>query len=413
MRKILLFILLYLSIFSLKAQETLNYEGVFDNGLNVKGTARFKYYEGEKGAKIKHGSFRYYVRERNEDSRLNHNFSGEYQHGLKDGSWDYQVKSRNYDKDAEGFYYTKEISLKASYSKGMPNGKWVYNANVSKRKLFRKEGREKWGQQIQVKNIQIILSFNIGILVDTLQIKDRLGDDLIYTLDKKGFMHGQSQIRLNKSLSTCTYQHGLQVKVNTKENEDYNFYLSHKDKPGFCFNLKTISLLSSTNDLYKYLIDNVFNPEYFLFSSIDGDKSVALDRLGRVTKLLIQGATEKSIEACVNKKQQDYISGIYYSFNTIRDKRKSLEKQIKTNQDQSLSGKLVQMKQLEEKSEKYYEVAQQAKKEFRLEILKQNLKAQIGEVPESVRKAKSMDLFLSACLSEVKVLKNAADKLSK
>jgi hypothetical protein len=411
----ILSILTFISIASF-AQKTYSYEGPFVNGLPMKSEVRYSYYLDARGKQVKHGGFRYLVKEKIDDRRLNHNFSGSYANGLKDGDWDYVIKSRNYTVDAQGYYESSEIQLDASYVKGVPHGEWNYYVRLSRRKKEVKNGKTRWLSPELTKDVKIKLHFNHGILVDSLIIKDALSHyNLDIWADNEGFVDGMLQLNMQDKPLQETYQKGVKKNSDEKKNQHLSFYLKHKSNASLCFHLDTSSVLGRKElKIKQYLLDNVFNTDYFLFYRIGGDKAFNLTSKGKIAKLNINGFYTIRVSACITDAQQKILSDIaYYSSKVaLWDKRMAMEVQ-KSPLDKDLKKRSQSMHTHAQYSNKVLKAAQLSRRYFLPQELLNSSRKIIGEVPVSIRDAKDVNAYLLAWLQEAKRVYEVADKLSK
>ena len=270
---ILVFIIISFAGYS---QKTERYSGEYFNGGKIKGTANFAYYLGDKGKKIKHGPFRYSARDKGQTWRFSQNISGEYTNGNKNGNWTYNLNSKEVKRDKNGYFYDITIDMTAEYINGFPNGEWVYDCYINKYKKVMKSGRLRKTASTVSKSVKIVLNWNKGKLVDSLIIIDKLGSNIIASMNEYGVLTNDFTIEGQNINSRITYNKGIESSriLNGKkiDNLEYIAYLSLEDKDSKVKKQK-MSLCDNQNCIIlKYLRDNIFNNEYFLYRFIEGDK---------------------------------------------------------------------------------------------------------------------------------------------
>ena len=274
----LLTLIIILTSFSLASysQKTLRYSGDYFNGERIKGSANFAYYLNKKNEKVKNGPFRYSAREKGKTWRFSQNISGEYIKGNKDGDWTYNLNSKEVKKDRDGYFYDITVDMTAKYDKGFPKGKWEYDCIISRYKKEMKSGRLRKTAATNVKDLKIILNWKKGKLVDSLIIIDKLSSNIIVSMNKMGVLSNNLIIDNNKVKSITKYSKGVEVSQNkvgkSFVNLEYQEYSSLEDKENRVRKIKN-SLFAKPNCIIeKYLTENIFNNEYFLYRFIEGDK---------------------------------------------------------------------------------------------------------------------------------------------
>ncbi|MBN2745504.1 MAG: hypothetical protein JXR34_02175, partial [Bacteroidales bacterium] len=214
--------------FNSYSQRTETYEGSFLSGKPYPSVVRYGYYLGADGKQIKHGSFRYLVKEKKEDMRMMHNFTGNYKHGQKEGKWEYTIKNKDIGNSQTKFLESAEIQLFANYKDGVPDGKWIYKSYITKRKKTIANGKEKFVDFQVIKNISIIINFSDGLLVDSAYILVNELDTIRFFADASGFVHGN--YRHSKTNEMLDFDHGLMSARNGKKNPEYLFYQQPKNR---------------------------------------------------------------------------------------------------------------------------------------------------------------------------------------
>ena len=411
MLKYLILSLLILSELGLYAQKKLSYEGPYQNGIPAKATARYSYFVDKSGKKIKDGSFRYLVKEKEHDYRFMQNFQGNYSHGLKDGAWEYEIKSKDYTRDNEGFYTTSEISLKASYSVGYPDGEWIYSALVYKRK---KKADGDWDKKILVKDVKMQVNFKDGVLMDSIQIHDNQGITLDVLCDAEGFLDGDFVIKSSKFSMKNQYADGFLKVDNGKKSLKYSYYQDNKIIREKDFTLDTITYFDEKNCLItKYLNDNIFNQKYFLFNYIKGDKIFKRNSRGFVTGISYKGLYVKQLMVSLTDLEKKIIADIWYYYSKVvameKTAKAALRKDVK---NKALKNRVGALHQSAVEIKAYICITDQCKKEVVLSALLKASKS-CGEMEILNKNFSSKKVLLQELLKASRAAYLKADKLSK
>lgn len=412
--KYLIFTFLNLFFLVSFSQKTLTYEGPIQNGSSIKSTARYSYYLDKNRQQIKHGSFRYLVKEKTTDSRLTQNFSGNYKNGLKDGSWEYSIKSKNYIIDAQGFAESSEIILKANYINGIPEGQWIYTANISKRKKVVENGKEQWVDFQQIKNIYIQVNFRNGILVDSLQIRDALGDSLNLFSNKNGLLDGNLLYNSAKKTIAEKFNKGFLIQKNGQKYEHYDYFETTQKDGTVNYIVDTLSLLNKTEfSILKCLSDNVFNKLYFLYEYIDGDLVFERNSRGIITGLKLEGYYYLSLNPSLSEKQSQYINDIYYYRAKVKDLENAAKRQLKgAPNDIKLKNRVEAYRVIGEEIEKYHCAAKLAKTIILPSELYRVASKNCLQLSNKFQKTLSVDKWLYDLLTASRTAWLQADKLS-
>lgn len=275
MREIALLLASILISINLFSQKTERYSGDYYNGTNIKGESNYAFYQ-EKNKKIKHGPFRYAARAKGEDWRFSHSISGEYIKGFKNGNWTYNLNSKSHEKDKQGFFYNITVDLIANYDNGLPDGKWTYSCYINKYKKIKKGDRFRKADSKDTEDIKIIANWNKGKLIDSLIIIDKLGDNINISMNKLGVLINHKVIKNETSIYEMQYQKGIEssklIDGKTTENQEYIAFstLGTTENPA---NKRKHSLFDNEKCIIsKYIDDNLFNNDYFLYKYIEGDK---------------------------------------------------------------------------------------------------------------------------------------------
>lgn len=333
--------ILFISVLMVRGQQTVKYNGPYNNGLGIPATATYSYYVNTSTKKqVKHGNFRYTVREKDQNSRYSESFSGTYEHGLKNGQWEYQINIKDFKKNSEEFYQTADIHLIGNYIKGVPDGNWSFTAVLSKRGKYTVGKDEKWDVSIPLKNISIDLKFKAGILTDTLKIVNKLGNSYLFIMNENGLLDGLSEFLINGQTSYTEYINGFEKskRINDepeKSNPYYTQYLNFTNKKNNSLSTDTLSYFTnSEHQISTILNENVFNNEYFLFDKIDGDKML-LDEKGYYHPYAFKGLKYIVLKNNIPSNELAYIQKIKSIHKEIQDKLDRCRMDIKKAKEKS------------------------------------------------------------------------------
>jgi hypothetical protein len=182
------FCLVFLSTNRVEAQR--EYKGEYKfNGKD--GTATFEFIPGSEGSVIKQGEFQFLRKERDPSDKTKYfktAIRGIYDRDLKSGQWDYLDESHQIEPedviDFKLVYDLKstQILIKANYSQGLPNGKWVFEQNVFT------------GGQLQKQAQADEFLFSNGDIKGKFQFKSFVGKNTHFIrgeLKDGGIMHGE------------------------------------------------------------------------------------------------------------------------------------------------------------------------------------------------------------------------------
>ncbi len=275
MRNLALLLAIFIYSHNLFSQKTERYSGDYYNGTNIKGESNYAFYQ-EKNKKIKHGPFRYSARAKGEDWRYSHSISGEFSKGFKNGNWTYNLNSKSHEKDKLGFYYNITVDLTANYKNGLPDGEWMYTCYVNKYKKVLKGGRMRKAESKDTKDIKIIANWKNGKLIDSLIINDKLGKTIHISMNNFGVLINHKTIKGENTTYEMQYLKGIEssklINGNMVNNSEYFAFsnLGTTDNPA-----KKIKHSLFDNQkciIAKYIDDNLFNNDYFLYKYIEGDK---------------------------------------------------------------------------------------------------------------------------------------------
>lgn len=341
MKRIILLSTFLLAVITLSGQngqqgrvQTKRYSGTMSNGLMKPGEVSYYYYKKNR-KKIMHGVFRYRLRWRSEiRQRVYQTISGSMKHGLKSGNWNYSLTVKDYFKDKDGYFYTMDIQMNASYEGGVPDGVWQFNKTKKKRKKI-EDSRKIWGEYTGKNMYSIYLHFDEGKLVDSVYFKDKANNILIKgSLDSNSLFHGDWVIQKGKTRKEETYFHGLVThrvqknarngNIENKESlmENKNMWVEYTsentDISQLTFNPDTISILRNADHVIAQMInEHIFDYRAFLYSYIPGD-SLIREYAGDNPASLFKGLKKVEFESQVNKIQAKKLSSISQKTEKIR-----------------------------------------------------------------------------------------------
>ncbi len=397
--------------FTVFSQRTETYEGAFLNGKPYPSTVRYGYYLNTEGKQIKHGSFRYLVKEKNEDMRMMHNFTGNFQHGKKDGKWEYTIKNKDMGNSQSKFLESAEIQLFANYKDGLPHGKWVYKSYITKRRKIVINGKEKYEDFQVVKNVSITINFSNGILVDSAYFLINELDTIQFFADASGFVHGN--YHYTKSKEVIGFDHGLLSEKDGIKTSEYLFYQQPKNRNSITSD--TVTLLDDKKiGLRKLLIDNVFNSDYFLYDRIEGDLIVVQNSRGHFQSVDLNGYFILKLKPALSESQAKFITDSYYYHRKINDLLLQAKRELQNApSNSSLKNRVGALTDLLNQSEKVYKTAKLVEKDFLPSRLVEKSKQFLNPLPAGLGDIQSAEEFLKLLLETQKSLFNKADKLSK
>ncbi len=277
------------------AQEISTYTGNYPTDLSAAGEATYSYYLGKYNKKIRHGDFKYTLRQESNISKISYDVKGKYIHGLKSGTWTYKITLHDYlEHKLKNDYSTGTIIFTAGYADGVPHGKWAYSYNRKMRKLTASaNNRIDWQKFGPTINERITMVFNNGIIVDSFQIR-RPGYIVYGQCNWEGFYTGQWLTEQNGKQIIEEYNMGFLVHRETHDISSYTitdtlnnyndfsgrlllFDSLQRTEPAqlkhINFRIDTIQLLSvSGHPITQAVNDMIFNNPFLLFRSIEGDK---------------------------------------------------------------------------------------------------------------------------------------------
>ncbi len=355
MKLSLLVVFVFASIFA-SAQDVLHYDGPFKNAENEAGEATYSFYvNAENGKQVKHGPFRYKVKLKKDDMRVYRNISGEYKSGWKDGTWEYVYTTKD-KKEADGYYYSYNISMTANYDEGWPNGVWDYSSSIKRRRSNIIKGKKTWlpWEEVEVSTMRV--HYKHGLLIDSIWKKCK-HDSYSGYADDRGFMEGLFKVETDTTSIEIMYEDGFAVSnSNDKSDLDiqkyaHQYYLKYKDD----LNAHGAQVDSSSLTFYaRSFRERMHNDQYFNYRFIDGDRMITFVGPRKEMKVRYMGLYTRVLNSYMREQDKLKIQGIYAYQIAISRKVKACEKLYKnSDNDINIRKKLEQLKSLESKSKSY------------------------------------------------------------
>lgn len=258
---------------------------------------------------IKHGSFRYSLKDKTKDHRITQNISGKYVNDKKDGEWIYRINQKDFKLLKPDQYSSGTIELVAAFNEGLPDGLWRYSANIKHRSGVKKKDKWVWENYSPEKQVDIILNFENGKLYDSLYFHFQGALTISGSVDKEGYMHGEWVWNYGDSLSVFLYENGL-LKANKvydslgeliheKEYDQiasmYNEYMETKNNnpealKKFSFTVHETDILSDKNHIITQSIRRyIYHEDLFQLRNFPGDETCIYDKSTHDFKLNIGG----------------------------------------------------------------------------------------------------------------------------
>jgi len=333
MKTALLIILNFIIILSF-AQKAERFNGNFFNGDKIKGTASYTFYRDSNNKQIKEGTFRYSAREKNDKYRYSHSISGNYKKGLKNDKWTYTYSTKDYKQDNDGYYYSIDVELSSQYDNGYPSGKWVYNSKIIKYKKILKKGKYKKTDHVDVKDLSITINWNKNKLVDSLIIKNNIGESIFVSMDNEGIINGEFYF-LDDQKEFWYYENGILktkgIDTNIVFNKEYESYNKIKNQSEKVKKIK-YSLLSKKGCLItKFINEEIYNHDYILYRYIGGDKVISTDKKTNQPILKFKGLYYYKLKPILTTKENAIIREIVANNEKIREAEWFTNQQILKN----------------------------------------------------------------------------------
>lgn len=409
MNRLILISILAFTYSYASAQKLERYEGAFANDQHEKATATYSFYKDKKtGKKVKEGSFRYSVRIKSPEKRLNRNISGEYKKGWKQGVWNYSYTTRDYNTNNDGYFYSYNVVLEANYDNGWPEGEWNYTAFVKRRKSIRVDGRVKWDKFEIVKDIHIRLNYNHGVFIDSLWIQNAKGMSVDVLMNNQGFLMGDFKISSDQGQMLYSFKDGFRVepKVDSSfKNMRYDYYIKHKTK------LLENGARLDTNSLFEnescvisnVLNSNVFSNVYFNYHYIDGDRIISFVGSRKLISTVYKGLYMRKLSVVISANEKTLIHLIYGFYSNAKRKTKQCEAQYKSSEnDLELRKRMDQSRGIENKLKAYTCQVQAFKKGLSAEEIA--IKASLCGVNIETDKGHTRTQLLNSIYNKAKAL---------
>jgi hypothetical protein len=301
---------LILTAFTVASQSLERYKGTLRNGFTDDGEVTYSYRPDPNGREhIRHGTFRYVVRARDDQFRFNHSITGNYADNLKHGEWSYKINQRDFMLQHRGRYTTGSISVDASYNMGIPDGAWRYESSLRSRDGKKVRDKWEWERYDSVESVVVELRFTAGVITGPFYAKNGNAWEVRGSFDERGFFDGEWVWQFPDSVVTMVWDKGLEVRVTVADFFDNILHLEQHDHSvriirefqrlvseggartaDFPFTLDTVSLLRNRSYMLTELLHKtIYHPQYTLLREITGDKAVFYDQRSYRMQFTLQG----------------------------------------------------------------------------------------------------------------------------
>ncbi len=329
-------LLLSLNLFS---QKLLRYEGSFPNNRHEKATANYSYYiDGKSGQKVKHGSFRYLVKIKGNQNRLYRNITGEFKNGWKVGLWNYSVSAKDYNLKNDGWFYTVNIVMEGNYENGLPVGEWTYTSVVKRRKGKTVQGKKQWEPYEELQDMNIVLHYDKGLLVNSLVISDRLGISVSAMMDDKGFLTENFAIKTKEREIKLRYQEGFALSLGDgadaeQTKADIAYYESHRsDIRAAGIQVDTLSLFQNKDCVISKVLNlSIYNDDDFNYSHIGGDRLILFRGSRKSMEVDYKGLYYRNLSPFISKEEEGIIQSVYSYRKQIKQKLDACKRAMKAS----------------------------------------------------------------------------------
>ncbi|MFO7723372.1 MAG: hypothetical protein R6V49_09155 [Bacteroidales bacterium] len=320
-----------LSPFFALTQPLQKYQGKLQNGYTDAGDVAYSYRSDPKSHEhVKQGTFRYTVKAKDDQYRFNHNIAGNYSNNLKDGLWSYKINQKDFQLQDPKRYTTGTVSLDAQYSKGIPDGKWRYESALKSRTGEKKQDKWVWDRHDSLETVIIDLHYKQGTLVGPFYAKLDKSYEVNGSFDENGFFDGEWIWRYPDSVIAIQWDKGLELGMTISDPEGNILHMDQQNHSAglireyqeltsagsdnvkeFPFSIDTISMLNrSSYPLTELLHNTLYNPNYFLYRQIDGDKSIFYDSQSYRMRFSIRGMNLIQIRNRISTMQVQHYSRI-------------------------------------------------------------------------------------------------------
>lgn len=270
------------------------------NGFTDPGDVNYSFRPDPKtGEEIRQGTFRYSVKAKDENHRFNHNITGNYLNNLKEGAWSYKINQKDFTLQQKGVYTTGTVSMEAFYQKGLPNGSWRFESVLKNRTGEKVQDKWVWGKYDSAQTIIVAINFSQGIITGPFYAKSGNTYEVKGSFDQSGFFDGEWNWTFPDSTISLWYEKGVLMKMNVVDpegnllhQEDHSLTSGlirdmtraleaggDKVMKDYSFKPDTLSMLQNPEyHLTRLLSSTLYQPHYFLYMQIGGDKSFYYDK---------------------------------------------------------------------------------------------------------------------------------------
>ncbi len=266
------------------------------------GDATYYYFVDEKNRPVKHGRFKYTLRQTRGSSKIYQDINGNYANGYKNGTWSYRTKFKDYKMDRSTEYLTGTMTLTADYENGIPHGIWKFRYT---RKTREQEagsgGRMQWSAYSNTELIILSMNFKELVLCDSIFIQSNDGSFAEGVLTKEGHFNGIWNLESKTHFTREKYNAGLLYKKEIFDKKDTmliessdfsnlemkrrdNIKNLNKNQPEkvqeLTYTLDTISVFKTAHVIPAMITKWIFENPYLLFKDLDGDNYDLTDLKG-------------------------------------------------------------------------------------------------------------------------------------
>lgn len=312
----------------LAAQPVQKFTGTLANGFTDPGEMTYSYRPDPKtGEHIRQGAFRYSVKAKGDLHRFNHNITGNYAGNLKEGLWSYKINQKDFMLQEPGRYTSGTVSLDAMYKGGLPDGKWRYESVLKSRSGEKGKDKWVWGTQDSARTVVLELNFHLGVLVGDLYARDDKFVEVKGKFDEKGFFDGEWEWKFADSTVTVVWENGVLLKrvVTTPEgntlHQEEQTWLATQIKSltdavaergmaaikDFSFRTDTTTFLKDREYFLTGLFQHtLYEPRYFLYTQIPGDRAIFYDQKAYRMQYQLKGMNYIQVKSSLTPNEVKY-----------------------------------------------------------------------------------------------------------
>lgn len=423
-RKFLLFLLMLVP-FLTAGQTVKKHQGPYISGIGVAGEATYYYYEGKHaGDHIRHGSFRFTLKNKDSDKRLFQTIEGNYEHNQKAGNWVYSINTRDFLRENAGLL-SGNLTIKASYQNGIPHGRWEYQGAVRHRirqgsgsVAFTPESKERF-----------VVFFDRGMLVDSFLFESSLGGSMEGVMMKNGLYQGNWIIKENGLSTQYEFYHGVLIsmqKLDLEDNviekqpyEDNERRIREFEKAQKSKTIEKLEFLPDTSDMLavagdefaKKVLAVFFNDSYCLLQYVPGDAAYFYDKGKFINQL--KGMRKQGFRNQVTPSNTALLGQLRQAERSISSSESSAKRMVQgKNQTDEIRSRLQLLSTLSSNASRFYCVANGLCQDYDFsESLKNSIlrcQKQHGGVPAIPDGLKTRDEVLNYLLGQVNIWKRSA-----